>query len=90
MIFLHQPCHQLCLVQMLLLSWPANSRWITYVYRVHLFFLHGPVMAVIFPVNNTLFLPGEVFTYWLEHALLLIIPFYLLRHGGMFTVEKTR
>ena len=44
-------------------------------------------MAVIFPVTNTLFLPFEVTTYWVEHALLLIIPFYLLRQGGYFSVE---
>lgn len=35
-------------------------------------------MAVVFPVTNTLFLPGEVATYWIEHALLLGIPLYLL------------
>ena len=34
--------------------------------------------ACIFPVTNTLFLPGEVFTFWLEHVLLLAIPVYLL------------
>jgi hypothetical protein len=36
-------------------------------------------MAVIFPVTNTLFLPGEVATFWLEHALLLGIPVFLLK-----------
>lgn len=36
------------------------------------------MVAVFFPVTNTLFLPGEVATYWIEHALLLIIPLYLL------------
>lgn len=47
--------------------------------RIHLFFLHGPMMAVIFPVTNTLFLPGEVLVYWLEHALLLAIPAILVK-----------
>lgn len=42
-------------------------------------------MAVIFPVTNTLFLPGEVATYWIEHALLLGIPAYLLK-GTSLTV----
>ena len=34
--------------------------------------------------------PFQVFTYWLEHALLLIVPLYLLRHGGIYTVESFR
>ena len=34
--------------------------------------------ACIFPVTNSLFLPGEVFTFWLEHILLLVIPLFLL------------
>ena len=37
-------------------------------------------MACIFPVTNTLFLPGEVLTYWVEHALLLGLPVYLAKH----------
>ncbi len=87
MVFLNQPCHQLCLVHIALLAWPASSSWLTYVFRVHLYFLHGPIMAILFPVTNTLFLPGEVLVYWLEHIVLLTVPFYLLRHGGIFTVE---
>lgn len=45
--------------------------------------MHGPLMAVIFPVTNTLFLPGEVATYWIEHALLLIIPVFLLKFAKL-------
>jgi hypothetical protein len=44
-------------------------------------------MAVIFPVTNTLFLPGEIAVYWLEHFLLLLIPVILLR---VYTVPKFR
>jgi hypothetical protein len=44
-------------------------------------------MAVIFPVTNTLFLPGEIAVYWLEHFLLLVIPVTLLR---VYTVPKFR
>ncbi len=88
MIFLFQPCHMMCLVQLVLLAWPAYSNWLTYLYRVHLSFLQGVVMAVLLPVTNTLFLPGEVFVYWFEHGVLIVVALYLLRHGGMFTVEK--
>ncbi len=88
MIFLLNPCHQLCVIQIVLLAWPAGGSVPTYLYRLHLFYLHGPINACLFPVTNTLFLPGEVSTYWLEHALLLLTPLYLLRRGGAnFTVE---
>ena len=56
--------------------------------RIHLFFLHCPIMACILPVTNTLFLPFEVATYWIEHILLLVVPVYLLRSGGHYSVEK--
>lgn len=81
-IFVVNPCHLLCLVHIYLLSSFHNQYLIfkTYVFRIHLFFLHGPIMAFIFPVTNTLFLPGEVVTYWIEHVLLLTIPIYLLSH----------
>ena len=85
-VFVVNPCHLLCLVHLYLLTnVHADSNLKTYVHRIHLFFLHGPLMAVIFPVTNTLFLPGEVLTYWVEHAFLLLVPAYLLRH---YTVPK--
>jgi hypothetical protein len=49
--------------------------------------MHGPLMATFFPVTNTLFLPGEVLVYWLEHFLLLIIPATLLK---IYTVPRFR
>ena len=64
-------------------AWPAtNTRVLTYIFRLHIYFLHGPIMAVVFPVTNTLFLPFEVSTYWLEHFFILVIPIYLLRYYG--------
>ena len=44
-----------------------------------------PICACIFPVTNTLFLPGEVFTFWLEHILLLVIPLFLLHENQLKT-----
>lgn len=80
-IFVVNPCHLLCLIHLYLLSdLHSGYAFKSYLFVVHLFYLHGPLMACIFPVTNTLFLPGEVLTYWLEHALLLTVPVYLLRH----------
>jgi len=81
-IFVINPCHVLCVIHIYLLS-NIHHQFIvfkTYLFRIHLFFLHGPLMAVIFPVTNTLFLPGEVATYWIEHILLLTIPIFLIKH----------
>lgn len=35
-------------------------------------------------------LPLEAATYWLQHGLMLIVPFYLLRLGGVYTVEPIK
>lgn len=80
-IFMVNPCHLMCLIHLYLLSnLHSGSGFKLIVYRLHLFFLHGPCVAVIFPVTNTRFLPGEVAAFWVEHALLLVIPVYLIRH----------
>ena len=98
-IFITQPCHCLCLVQMFVLyRWLRqvndNSKnpdlVLIYTFRIHLFFLHGPLMAVIFPVTNTLFLPGEVATYWIEHALLLSIPLWCLKYTDLTVPSKSK
>lgn len=86
-VFVVNPCHLLCVAQMLLLALPNRGPHVTYLFRFHLYFMHGPWMATLLPVTNTLFLPFEWSTYWLEHVLLIIIPFYLLRQGGYYTVE---
>jgi len=90
-VFIFNPCHCLCVVQIVILysfisainrdQVPSDS--IIYLFRTHLYLLHGPLMAVIFPVTNTLNLWGEVETYWIEHALLLLIPFWLLKCSNM-------
>ena len=87
-IYMLQPCHVLCLVHIFLLAWPQNHPFVTYLFRIHLSFMHGPLFAMLFPFTWHLTMPGEVFTYWFEHVMLLSIPLYLLRQGGdLFTVE---
>lgn len=84
LVFILNPCHMLCLLQLWLLFVPADtqSSFIAGLFRVHLSQLYLPIVAFVCPVTNTLFLPGEVATYWLEHILLLVIPIYLLFCGG--------
>ena len=70
------------MIQIYLLSTIHNqfTTFKTYLFRIHLFLLHGPLMAVILPVTNMRFLPGEVATYWIEHILLLTVPIFLSKH----------
>ena len=78
LIFIINPCHMLCLIQILILGLNPYKPLSQMLFKIILNLMHLPILACIFPVTNTLFLPGEVFTYWWEHILLLIIPIYLL------------
>lgn len=88
-VFIVNPCHCFCLIQMAMLfiflkaldGDNSKVKTLIYLFRTQVFLLHGPTMAIIFPVTNTLFLPGEVLTYWLEHFFLLAIPIFLLKMG---------
>ena len=78
LIFIINPCHMLCLLQIVLLCTDPSKKSSQILFRILLNLMHLPILACIFPVTNTLFMPGEIFTYWWEHILLLIIPIYLL------------
>lgn len=85
-IYLLNPCHVTTAIQIYLLAAPP-SRFVTAVFRVHLNFLNGAVLALVFPVTNSRQMPFEVEMYWVEHIMMLVTPYYLLRLGGVYTVE---
>ncbi|KAK3872205.1 hypothetical protein Pcinc_022709 [Petrolisthes cinctipes] len=89
LIYLLNPCHVTTAIQIYLLGAPP-SRVVTTVFRVHLNFLNGAVLALIFPVTNSRLLPFEVELYWIQHIMMLVTPYYLLRLGGVYTVESVR
>ena len=76
-IFLLNPCHVATPINIYLLakspaSMTANpDSWLL---KRILHTIHGPMVAVFFPVTNTLFLPCEVDVYWIQHYLILIAP----------------
>lgn len=43
--------------------------------------LNGPFLAFLFPEVEGRTYPFEQATYWIQHALLYIIPIYILRSG---------
>ena len=51
--------------------------------------LNGPFLAFIFPEVDCRTLPFEQATYWIQHAMLYIIPVYILRTGA-YQVEDIK
>jgi len=80
MLWLLNPCHMLTLLQLLLLYFPSSpaSRVL---FRLHLYWLTGPVLAILFPVTWTREMPGEVANYWIQHFLIILLPGYLMTQG---------
>jgi len=88
LIWLLNPCHMLSFLQIFLLVSP-NTRASTLLFRLHIYWLTGPLLALLFPVTNTLDLPLEWSIYWVQHLMLLLIPLYLTRLGGQFSLDAS-
>jgi len=86
LIWLLNPCHMLSFLQIFLLVAP-NNKVSTVLFRLHIYWLTGPLLAILFPVTNTLDLPLEWTIYWVQHLMLLLIPLYLIKLGGQFSLE---
>lgn len=50
-------------------------------FRIQMNNLNGPFLAFLFPEVECRTLHFEQATYWIQHALLYIIPAYILRSG---------
>ncbi|XP_059163055.1 transmembrane protein 164-like [Physella acuta] len=87
MIWIGNPCHLATMIQIFILAAPP-SRIVTAAFRLHMHMLTGAPIAILFPVINTRLLPFETVVYFIQHFLMLIIPFYLLRHGDPFIPER--
>ncbi|XP_050389357.2 transmembrane protein 164 [Patella vulgata] len=87
MIFVVYPCHVATSIQIFLLAVPPK-RYVTGIFRLQLYILNGAPLAIIFPVTDTRILPFEVELYYIQHILMLIVPLYLLRMGGVYIPEK--
>lgn|ERR1711953_153350 len=88
-LWLLNPCHVLTVVQLYLLASPSPAtRLNNALFRLHVYWLTGPLLAILFPVTFTRHIAGEVLTYWVHHLLLLLVPGYLLT-TGQFSVEQS-
>ncbi|XP_065311524.1 transmembrane protein 164 isoform X3 [Dermacentor albipictus] len=86
-IYILNPCHIITMLQIVMLAAPPTSCLLTVLFRVHIHWLNGPLLALLFPVLNTRLLPLEQEVYWVQHGLMLAVPCYLMRLGGVFSTE---
>ncbi|KAI8772294.1 transmembrane protein 164 [Biomphalaria glabrata] len=87
MIWIGNPCHLATMLQIFMLAAPP-SRIVTAAFRLHMHMLTGAPIAILFPVINTRLLPFETSVYFLQHFLMLIIPFYLMSLGDPYIPER--
>lgn len=86
-IYLLNPCHVTTLIQIYLLA-AAPSKTVTVLFRIHLNLLNGPLLAFLFPETASRTILAEAALYWIQHGMMFIIPYYLLRIGGVYNVES--
>ncbi|KAL4219809.1 hypothetical protein ACF0H5_020221 [Mactra antiquata] len=88
-IWIFNPCHVTSMIQIYILAAPP-SRLTTAMFRLHLHMLTGAPIAILFPVINTRLLPFETEVYFIQHILMMIIPYYLMKIGGVYKAENLK
>ncbi|XP_063236378.1 transmembrane protein 164 isoform X3 [Bacillus rossius redtenbacheri] len=80
--------HSLLVLHRIYLLAAAPSRAVTVLFRLHMNFLNGAVLACVFPVTESRLLPCETSIYWIQHGMMMVVPYYLIRLGGPYNVES--
>lgn len=80
-IYILNPCHITSMIQVYLLA-AKPSKWSTAIFRVHVNYLNGPLLAFLFPEHDSRKVTFELPTYYVQHGLMFVIPIYLMRLGG--------
>lgn len=80
-IYILNPCHVTSILQVYLLA-AKPSKWTTTLFRIHINYLNGPLLAFLFPEHESRKITFELPTYYIQHGLMFVIPAYLLRQGG--------
>ncbi|XP_059622229.1 transmembrane protein 164 [Phlebotomus argentipes] len=85
-IYVLNPCHITTIIQIYLLA-AKPSNFVTIMFRIQMNYLNGPLLAFLFPETDSRQQAMEATVYWIQHGLMFIIPVYLLRLGGVYTME---
>ncbi|XP_013393802.1 transmembrane protein 164 [Lingula anatina] len=85
-IWIFNPCHLETIAQIFLLAAPSN-KYVTTVFRLHMYAFHGATLAMLLPVTNTRLLPFETEVYYVQHILMLLVPYFLMRERGPYLTE---
>ncbi|XP_054009493.1 transmembrane protein 164 [Hylaeus anthracinus] len=85
-IYIFNPCHITTLAQLYLLA-ADPSPTVTAIFRIHLNFMNGPVLAYLFPETESRKIFADKALYYIQHGLMVVIPYYLLRIGGVYNIE---
>ncbi|GAB0095459.1 transmembrane protein 164 [Sergentomyia squamirostris] len=85
-IYVLNPCHITTIIQIYLLA-AKPSNLVTIMFRIQMNYLNGPLLAFLFPETDSRQVAMEATVYWVQHGLMFIIPAYLLRIGGCYTME---
>ncbi|XP_043250201.1 transmembrane protein 164 [Colletes gigas] len=85
-VYIFNPCHIITAVQLYLLA-AEPSPTVTAIFRIHLNFMNGPVLAYLFPEIESRNIFADKALYYIQHGLMIVIPYYLLRLGGVYNIE---
>merc|ERR1719244_419494 len=86
LIYMLSPCHVVTALQIYLMAarpTPATGT----LFRVHIGLLNGALLALLFPVLDTYKFPFEIELYWLQHSLMLAVPYLMFTQGHPYTPE---
>ncbi|XP_055854309.1 transmembrane protein 164 [Episyrphus balteatus] len=87
-IFVLNPCHIQTIIQIYLLA-ARPSKLTIALFRIQMSYVNGPFLASLFPEVESRTYAFEKCTYWIQHALLYLIPVYMLRSGA-YKAEKLK
>ncbi|KAI8100137.1 TMEM164 family-domain-containing protein [Halteromyces radiatus] len=91
LLFLMQPCHASALLLIIVMMWP----WKQYpliprlLLNTYYYTLWGAILALIFPDLRDHDMFGEVFNFFLEHTLVLILPLYMISNPRYVTIPPS-
>ncbi|ORZ21345.1 TMEM164 family-domain-containing protein [Absidia repens] len=91
LLFLMQPCHASALLLIIVMMWPFKQYQLIprLLLNIYYYTLWGAILALVFPDLRDHDMLGEVFNFFLEHSLILILPMYLISNPRYVTLPPS-